>query len=277
MNFSHDLPSSRMFPDYCLPALADAADATALSAEQSPGQTTSSARIAAATSFVAEFYENIGEPTSLRSFPLLGSSGIQVRGRFWTLNSLAPHSADDAYSVSSLVDTLETWEEWQARGETWESWSTYISKFFLSPTACAGILTRAGKRGRAIPSALRLALTQAATTADSEPSRESILIASAHPPAVAYNWQSGGDVRLSFNGESSPALSVGQVPAVGVRRLTPRETERLQGFPDDWTQWRIQNGEIVEQSDSARYRQMGNAVSVPVAQWIARRIVEANQ
>lgn len=102
------------------------------------------------------------------------------------------------------------------------------------------------------------------------------LTAGAQPPTIAYNWQSGGDVRLSFNGESSPALSVGQVPAVGVRRLTPRETERLQGFPDDHSRWRIQNGEIVEQSDSARYRQMGNAVSVPVAQWIARRIVEAN-
>lgn len=50
----------------------------------------------------------------------------------------------------------------------------------------------------------------------------------------------------------------------GVRRLTPRECERLMGFPDDWT---------AIQSDSARYRQLGNAVAVPVAEWIARRIV----
>ena len=52
--------------------------------------------------------------------------------------------------------------------------------------------------------------------------------------------------------------------AYGVRRLTPRECERLMGFPDDWT---------AGQSDSARYRQLGNAVAVPVAEWIARRIV----
>lgn len=94
---------------------------------------------------------------------------------------------------------------------------------------------------------------------------------------IAYNWQSGGDVRHNFSEDNSPALSVSQVPAVGVRRLTPRECERLQGFPDDWTLWRSQNGERVEQSDSARYRQLGNAVSVPVAEWIARRIVEASQ
>jgi DNA (cytosine-5)-methyltransferase 1 len=49
----------------------------------------------------------------------------------------------------------------------------------------------------------------------------------------------------------------------GVRRLTPRECERLQGFPDDWT---------AGFSDSVRYRMLGNAVAVPVAQWIARRL-----
>jgi DNA (cytosine-5)-methyltransferase 1 len=56
-----------------------------------------------------------------------------------------------------------------------------------------------------------------------------------------------------------------------VRRLTPRECERLQGFPDDWTatSW----GE--PQADSPRYRQMGNAVAVPCVEWIARRIVQS--
>ena len=49
-----------------------------------------------------------------------------------------------------------------------------------------------------------------------------------------------------------------------VRRLTPVECERLQGFPDNWTDG---------QADSARYRQMGNAVAVPVVDWIMRRLV----
>ena len=51
----------------------------------------------------------------------------------------------------------------------------------------------------------------------------------------------------------------------GVRRLTPTECERLQGFPDGWT---------AGQSDSARYRQLGNAVAVPVARWIGQRIFQ---
>ena len=51
---------------------------------------------------------------------------------------------------------------------------------------------------------------------------------------------------------------------IGVRRLTPTECERLQGFPGDWT---------AGQSDTARYRQLGNAVAVPVAEWLGRRIL----
>lgn len=49
-----------------------------------------------------------------------------------------------------------------------------------------------------------------------------------------------------------------------VRRLTPRECERLQAFPDDWT---------AGQADSTRYKQLGNAVTVSVVAWIINRMV----
>lgn len=57
-----------------------------------------------------------------------------------------------------------------------------------------------------------------------------------------------------------------------VRRLTPLETERLQGFPDNWTMPTVKV-DNVNTLDSARYHACGNAVSVPVAQWLGRRIV----
>ncbi len=61
----------------------------------------------------------------------------------------------------------------------------------------------------------------------------------------------------------------------GVRRLTPHECERLQGFPDDWTQWGIDEaGKEIEISDSARYRCLGNAVTVNVISWIGERILD---
>lgn len=55
------------------------------------------------------------------------------------------------------------------------------------------------------------------------------------------------------------------IPKRRIRRLTPKECERLQGFPDGWT-------EMV--SDTQRYKAMGNAVSVPVIEAIGRKILE---
>ena len=52
-----------------------------------------------------------------------------------------------------------------------------------------------------------------------------------------------------------------------VRRLTPVECERLQGFPDNWTD---------DQADTNRYKQMGNAVAVPVVDYIIKRLVTLN-
>lgn len=74
-------------------------------------------------------------------------------------------------------------------------------------------------------------------------------------------------------GEKSPTLQNrmgtggNNVPLIGVRRLTPTECERLQGFPDGWT---------ASQSDTQRYKQMGNAVTVNVIEWIGKRIVNEN-
>ncbi|CAB4177900.1 Dcm Site-specific DNA methylase [uncultured Caudovirales phage] len=63
-------------------------------------------------------------------------------------------------------------------------------------------------------------------------------------------------------------LNTPMVSTEVVRRITPVECERLQGFPDNWTA--VSDGK--PQSDSARYKQTGNAVAVPVVQWILGRI-----
>lgn len=78
-------------------------------------------------------------------------------------------------------------------------------------------------------------------------------------------WHENKEGNLS-EGETARALRSGashSYQGVGVRRLTPLECERLQGFPDGWTDGF---------ADSVRYRMLGNAVAVPVAEWIAKRI-----
>jgi DNA (cytosine-5)-methyltransferase 1 len=86
---------------------------------------------------------------------------------------------------------------------------------------------------------------------------------------MAFNPQTGGDMRLGY-GEMPTALQREQITAVQtsqtIRRLTPTECERLMGFPDGWTDG---------QSDSGRYRQLGNSVAVPCVEWVTRRVVLA--
>jgi len=76
-----------------------------------------------------------------------------------------------------------------------------------------------------------------------------------------------------FSEEAGPmfTLTKSDIHAIGtesfIRRITPKECERLQGFPDDWT---------AGQSDTQRYKQTGNAVSVPVADWVIKRLLNVN-
>jgi DNA (cytosine-5)-methyltransferase 1 len=67
------------------------------------------------------------------------------------------------------------------------------------------------------------------------------------------------------------------IKSMQVRRLTPRECERLQGFPDDYTAipWR---GKLADQCpDGPRYKALGNSWAVPCARWIGDRIAAVNQ
>lgn len=59
----------------------------------------------------------------------------------------------------------------------------------------------------------------------------------------------------------------------GVRRLTPRECERLQGFPDDYTLVRHRGKPAL---DGPRYKALGNSWAVPVVRWIGRRIQQVD-
>lgn len=60
-----------------------------------------------------------------------------------------------------------------------------------------------------------------------------------------------------------------------VRRLTPNECERLQGFPDNWTMigdWVDSKGRIHKEADTPRYKALGNSIALPFWFWLMRRI-----
>ena len=88
-------------------------------------------------------------------------------------------------------------------------------------------------------------------------------VAMAFEPKSAFeeNWAES-EVKNALRANASKS-SHAVVENSVVRRLTPVECERLQGFPDKWTDG---------QADSHRYKQMGNAVAVPVVEWIINRL-----
>ena len=100
---------------------------------------------------------------------------------------------------------------------------------------------------------------------------------------VAFAANQRGEVRLSGgNGAvvgAIPATQSGkQVQGVAqgyvVRRLTPRECERLMGMPDDWTKVPYRGKPAEECPDTPRYKAIGNSMAVPVMRWIGKRIQE---
>ena len=131
-------------------------------------------------------------------------------------------------------------------------------------------------------------------------------------PVVAFGWQNSASQGASLSDEITPTLDKSKTPAVAfnlrgreegarlelsdvaslraasggssrsyvtpashVRRLTPRECERLQNWPDDYTAWGVDDtGRCIEMADGPRYRMIGNGVGAPVAEWIGRRILD---
>ena len=93
-------------------------------------------------------------------------------------------------------------------------------------------------------------------------------IAQPTEPIHSFDTQFGSNANV-FNNQSPP-LKASQAspsvvePTMSVRRLTPLECERLMGWPDDWT---------AGQADTHRYKQCGNGVASPVAQWIGEQIL----
>jgi DNA (cytosine-5)-methyltransferase 1 len=91
-----------------------------------------------------------------------------------------------------------------------------------------------------------------------------------HPPAIAFTVS---DQSNGFAWDTS-SRQYGIRTSTAVRRLTPTECERLQGFPDGWTAIRY-NGKPA--ADGPRYRALGNAMAVPVVRWILNRLSEVAQ
>lgn len=93
------------------------------------------------------------------------------------------------------------------------------------------------------------------------------------------NFREGGETNGTLHAKSNGGISYNLQNTVRtgmiVRRLTPMECERLQGFPDGWTdigEWRDSKGKLRKPSDSPRYKALGNSIALPFWDFLAKRI-----
>ena len=114
-----------------------------------------------------------------------------------------------------------------------------------------------GREGGSQPETADVASLRAATGGSSRSYVAQTLTAAQH--------RSGGALAGNSAGVVNPVFP----PAGGVRRLTPRECERLQGFPDDYTLIPYR-GKFA--ADGPRYKALGNSMAIPVMRWIGERI-----
>jgi DNA (cytosine-5)-methyltransferase 1 len=93
---------------------------------------------------------------------------------------------------------------------------------------------------------------------------------------VAFGWNKSASqsLRVDETTDARETSNPATLHGMAVRRLTPRECERLQGFPDDYTAITYRRKPA---ADGPRYRALGNSMAVPVMRWIGERIALADR
>ena len=128
------------------------------------------------------------------------------------------------------------------------------------PLVATTIRFRGGKPGGGKGPLLAEGISQVLTTPNDQ-----ILFTIKEDDMKAYDEYNDSISDVHHTLRAGTKQSTGVMVESNVRRLTPIECERLQGFPDNWTEG---------QADTHRYKQMGNAVAVPVVEWIIQNICD---
>lgn len=183
-------------------------------------------------------------------------------------------------------------------------------KYFLSAKACKGILNRAEKRNKVLPATLREALERIANPywgglvkasgGALGGGSETIVVHGTQDPIISTSTahclgRNNGQENVLFDiSERRDVVRIqkdGTTPTLAermrdrwnnitcvsinqnIRKLTPSECEKLQGFPPGYTQIAYRNKPAKDCPDSPRYKAIGNSMAVPVIKWIGERMI----
>lgn len=163
-------------------------------------------------------------------------------------------------TVCSLSDVLET--------------GPIPRRFYLSSRACAGILRRAERRGKKLPTQLEEALRAVAsprrwTNEPDEAAKPALPPSADLAPTLTSNVEHAGDCAPCTVTEQQEKDTLWNMSRMAVRRLTPTECCRLQGFPDAYLDIAYRGKPAC---DGPKYKALGNSFAVPVIHWLGKRL-----
>lgn len=115
----------------------------------------------------------------------------------------------------------------------------------------------------------------------SQKEKSSFKILENHPNDSRVKYRADGTFqtlssRMGTGGGNVPMVEQNTEQSTVVRRLTPLECTRLQGFPDGWVDigdWTDSKGKVHKDADSPKYKALGNSIALPFWQWMAERMV----
>lgn len=164
-------------------------------------------------------------------------------------------------------------------GRGWKEDVSYTLNTIDRPAVCAAFKLGNGERARSIGYAEEQSPTLNAECGGNKPAILDMTHTDAAP--LTYRQNGFGDYKESDTASSCKQRDFKDATDLcmqyrTIRRLTPLECERLQGFPDGWTDigaWTDTKGQVhKESSDSARYRALGNSIAIPPWTYVLRRL-----
>ena len=153
---------------------------------------------------------------------------------------------------------------------------THANHVIRESDKCPTLLARMGTGGNQVPLVLSENGTDRAIEVDkSPPLKTTTPIYCLAENTIGRKPENGGN-GIGVNEDTSFTLNATGVHGVAteyaVRKLTPVECERLQGFQDGWTQIPYRGKPTEQCPDAPRYKAIGNSWCVPVVRWIGQRI-----
>lgn len=233
----------------------------------------------------------------------MGRTGVDVRPRYMVWENVPGAISsnvgedfrivlEEAARVADPDAVIPRPAKWKGAGcimaDGWSiAWRILDAQFFGVPQRRRRIALVADFGGQSAPEILFVRESVSGDSeaggekrkADSRDAEDGTAICDREREIVSFDCRNEKEdiVSPTLQGNADHSLNGGNVVRIRyiVRRLTPLECERLQGYPDGWTDigaWVDAKGKKHDSSDSARYRALGNSIAMPQWKWVLKRL-----